>query len=263
MKKTLEQQLTEIQRKKKVLLIPYIMAGDGGIEKLEPTLHFLAKQGVSAIEIGIPFSDPVADGPVIQKAGIRALKEKVTLEKIIQELQKSTVAVPLIIMSYFNPIYHFGLEKFITEIKKTPVKGLIIPDLPYEHQNYIQPLLQNSDIALVPLVSLTSSKNRMAEISKKAEGFIYAVTVNGITGTRTKYSEEVDAHIRLLKSIASVPVLAGFGVATIEHVEKFAQDCDGVIIGSKIVQMLHEKQNEALQVFLTEAVAIATTKKAE
>lgn len=253
MTKTLTKKLAN---KEHSAVVTYIMGGDGGLDHLEEQLLFLEKSGVSAIEIGIPFSDPVADGPIIQLAGLRALKEQVSLEAILTTLQTSKVEIPLIIMSYINPIFHLGISKFIELVQKTPVKGLIIPDLPYEHQSLITPKLEGTDIALIPLVSLTSPKVRLEEIAKQAEGFIYAVTVNGTTGVRNEFDTHIDSHLAYLKRISPVPVLAGFGVSSIEHVEKFAHVCDGVIIGSKVVQMLHEKKTAELGAFLQKAAEV-------
>ncbi|SQC65352.1 Tryptophan synthase alpha chain [Listeria fleischmannii subsp. fleischmannii] len=158
----------------------------------------MEKNGVSAIEIGVPFSDPVADGPVIQKAGLRALNAEVSLRKIIKTLQTITSNVPLVLMTYFNPVFQIGIEAFIDELKNTTVGGLIIPDLPYEHQALLTPYLEKADIALVPLISLTSSKERIEKIVNKAEGFIYAVTVNGTTGTRHTFDENVGPYLQQL-----------------------------------------------------------------
>ncbi|EAG9320761.1 tryptophan synthase subunit alpha [Listeria monocytogenes] len=253
MTKTLTNKLA---KKDHAAVVTYIMGGDGGLDNLEEQLLFLEKSGVSAIEIGIPFSDPVADGPIIQLAGLRALKEQVSLEAILNKLARSKVQIPLIIMSYINPIFHLGIPKFVELVQKTPVKGLIIPDLPFEHQILITPELEGTDIALIPLVSLTSPKERLEEIAKQAEGFIYAVTVNGTTGVRSEFDAHIDNHLAYLKSISPVPVLAGFGVSSIEHVEKFAHVCDGVIIGSKVVQMLHEEKTAELGVFLQKAAEV-------
>lgn len=254
MTKTLTEKL--INKSGHPAIVTYIMGGDGGLDHLEEQLLFLEKSGVSAIEIGIPFSDPVADGPVIQLAGLRALKEKISLEAILTQLASSKVQIPLIIMSYINPIFHLGIPKFVELLKKTPVKGIIIPDLPYEHQQLITPEIKGTDSALIPLVSLTSPKERLTEIANQAEGFIYAVTVNGTTGVRNDFDAEIDAHLTYLKRISPVPVLAGFGVSRVEHVEKFAAVCDGVIIGSKVVQMLHENRKTELGDFLKQAASI-------
>lgn len=234
-------------------VVPYMMAGDGGLDQLEKQMQLLSDAGATAIELGIPFSDPVADGPVIQKAGARALADNISLEQILDVLTMSKIEIPLVVMSYFNPIYHLGVEKFIELAKKTPIKGLIIPDLPYEHRDFILPHLENTDIALIPLISLTSPKERMKMIAKQAQGFIYAVTVNGTTGERAVFGDKIDENLIYLKTISSVPVLAGFGISNLEHVARFSAVCDGVIVGSKVVQLMHEGKHAELSKFINEA----------
>lgn len=248
-KKTLEKAI----RQAKVPVVTYIMAGDGGLDQLEKDLQLLEESGVAAIELGIPFSDPVADGPVIQAAGLRALNDGVSLEGILTKLSTSKVKVPLVIMSYFNPIMQIGIEHFVHLAQKTFIKGLIIPDLPYEHQELIQPYLSGTDIALVPLVSLTSPLERIKTLVSEAEGFVYAVTVNGTTGERQLFNADLDRHLETIKALSPVPVLAGFGISNLEQVKHFNQVCDGVIIGSKIVDMLHRKKRMELEDFLKQA----------
>lgn len=245
--KTLEMKM---RNQANMSIVPYIMAGDGGLEQLEERLLFLERAGATVIEVGIPFSDPVADGPIIQEAGLRALQKKVNLEQIIAVLKNSQVKVPLVIMSYFQPIFHYGVETFFSQLHNSPVKGLIIPDLPFEHQDYLTPFLKNSDIALVQLISLTSSPARIQELTANAEGFIYTVTVNGTTGEKIAFDQRINQQLKLVKSQTNLPVLAGFGVSTLEHVENFSKFCDGVIIGSKVVKMFAEKQEEELAKFL-------------
>ncbi|WP_088808827.1 MULTISPECIES: tryptophan synthase subunit alpha [Listeria] len=249
--KTLTRVLNERKAQHKPLIVPYIMAGDGGLDTLPETISFLEENGVAAIEIGIPFSDPVADGPIIQQAGLRALNEQISLRDIVKTLQHTQSNVPLVMMTYFNPIFQIGVPTFIESLRGTNVKGLIIPDLPYEHQDLLTPYLDDADIALVPLVSLTSSKQRIEQIVKDAEGFIYAVTVNGTTGTRQTFGENIGSHLQNLKAQTDIPVLAGFGVSKVEHVEQFMQVADGVVIGSKIVSLLHEAKHAELADFLT------------
>ncbi|GFH39715.1 tryptophan synthase subunit alpha [Pseudolactococcus insecticola] len=253
--KTLGQHLTALKAADKTLIVPYIMAGDHekGVAGLPETIEFLVANGASAIEVGIPFSDPVADGPVIELAGIRSLKNGTTLTNVIETLKTVTTDVPLVIMSYFNPIYKYGIEKFITDLKETAVKGLILPDVPREHENMITPFLADSDIALVPLVTLTSIPERQAELVKNAEGFIYAVTVNGVTGAGHDYRADLNQHLQHLSELSDAPVLAGFGVSTIDHVKGFRKVVDGVIIGSYIVKALHEKRSSEVADFLKQA----------
>lgn len=238
--------------KKEMLVVPYIMAGDhvDGLDGLAQTIQFLEENGASAIEIGIPFSDPVADGPVIEQAGIRALANGTTLKKVIETLKTVKTGIPLIIMSYINPIYKYGIEAFVADLKSTPVVGLILPDVPREHENMIRPYLSDTQITLIPLVTLTSTLERQKELVKDASGFIYAVTVNGVTGVGRTYSENLNTHLAKLSSLSDVPVLAGFGVSSVAQAENFHQVVDGVIVGSYIVQALHDGREEEIIAFL-------------
>lgn len=222
--------------------VPYIMAGDGGMSTLKTTILFLQEAGATAIEVGIPFSDPVADGEVIQLAGERALAEGITLRKVMKELAtfKDQVTVPLIVMTYLNPVLSYGLKVLATDCENSGVYGLIIPDLPLEESGILKEALKDSDVALVQLVSLTSPAERIEKIAKAAEGFIYAVTVNGITGVRSSFTEGLEGHLQRLKAVSSVPVLAGFGISTPEQVQSLGALADGVIVGSAIVTALHE-----------------------
>lgn len=245
----IEKQFNETLQNGNKLFIPYIMAGDGGLENLIPTLQFLEKSGVSAIELGIPFSDPVADGPTIQEAGLRALNQGVNLRSIINLLkaERHKVNVPIIFMTYMNPIYKYGIQQFVQDAKEAGIDGLIIPDLPLEQKKLISDELDQVGIALVQLVSLTSSEERMKEIAEQSQGFLYAVTVNGITGTRDSFEEKLDQHLQKLKQFSPVPVLAGFGISTPEHVHDMSNKCDGVIVGSKIIQLLQNKDFVAIE----------------
>ncbi|MFV0557930.1 MAG: tryptophan synthase subunit alpha [Enterococcus sp.] len=220
------------------LFIPYIMAGANGLETLEAEIKTLAANGATAIEIGVPFSDPVADGPVIQAAGLLALHHGVTFKKIIQTLQGIDSPVPLILMGYANSFFHYGLEALVTDLQTTDVKAWIIPDVPYEHRELILPSLEETDIVLIQLISLTSPQERIEKLVQEAQGFVYAVTINGTTGTGKDYRQGLDEHLASIAKLSPVPVVAGFGVSSREHVERFNQACDGVVVGSKIVKTL-------------------------
>lgn len=221
--------------------VPYIMAGDGGLDTLKPTILKLQTLGVTAIEVGIPFTDPVADGPTIEEAGERALKEGATLRSILQTLASfaDEITVPLVAMTYLNPILAYGAEQFAADAYKAGVRGVIVPDMPYEEKDTIHAELKAANIALVQLISLTSPAERIEKLAAASEGFIYAVTVNGITGARAGFADNLEAHFAKLKAASSLPVLAGFGISTPEHVQKFNTFSDGVIVGSKIVNSLH------------------------
>ncbi len=252
--KPLTKQLKEKQEVNETIFVPYIMAGAQGLEQLADEIHLLTEAGASAIELGIPFSDPVADGPVIQAAGLRALENKVTLRKIIKQLKQVKTPTPLVIMTYFNPIFSYGLEAFVQDLAETNVLGLIIPDLPYEHQERLAPFLKDSDISLIPLVALTTPKERIPELVEAGDGFIYAVAVNGVTGIGRNYEETVDEHLAYIQQVSDKPVLAGFGVSSRDHVDRFRKSCAGVIVGSKIVQLLSEGKQNEVTAFIEAAV---------
>lgn len=249
MTKTLTQHLQAIKASKQGLFIPYIMVGDHekGLEGLSETISYLAEAGVPAIELGLPFSDPVADGPIIEAAGQRSLAKGVTLAKLIGYLQTLDSQVPLIIMTYLNPIYRYGFQRLVNDLATTSVKGLIVPDLPHEHKEMLDSHLEASDLVLIPLVSLTTGLARQRELVKDAEGFVYAVAINGVTGKTRAYRDDLDQHLSRLRDLASVPVLTGFGVASKEDIDRFNQVSDGVIVGSKIVQDLHEGKEDDLR----------------
>ncbi len=222
--------------------VAYIMAGDGGLETLKSKIFFLQQAGVTAIELGIPFSDPVADGPTIQEAGERALANGTTLRSILQELETfyEEVRVPLVLMTYYNPLLSYGLEQFAQQCEKLGIAGLIVPDLPLEETVELHAVLENTDISLVPLVSLTSPPERLRKITVSGEGFIYAVTVNGITGIRDGFSNQLEQHFKSLSEQSTIPVLAGFGISTPEQVKSMGVLADGVIVGSAIVEAFHQ-----------------------
>lgn len=229
--------------------VAYIMAGDGGLDKLRSQVETLQRSGVTAIEIGIPFSDPVADGPVIEEAGNRALKNGVTLDKVLLEMKSwdFEVKIPLIVMTYLNPVIRYGAERFAESCKEAGVSAVIIPDLPFEHQRLVSPYLKAAGIMLIQLVTLTTTENRLRDILQEAEGFVYAVTVTGITGVRDELTEEVKAFMKTVRAKSPVPVYAGFGISKLEHVDLLRDDVDGLIVGSAIVKAFHEGEFSGIQ----------------
>lgn len=222
--------------------VAYIMAGDGGLGKLRGQVEYLQTTGVTAIEVGIPFSDPVADGPVIEEAGNRALKDGVTLDKVLLEIKSwdFEVKVPMIIMTYLNPVIRYGAERFAAACQDAGISAVIIPDLPFEHQQLVKPYLNEAGITLVQLVTLTTTENRLHDILQAAEGFVYAVTVTGITGVRDQMTEEVKAFMKTVRDKSLVPVYAGFGISKQAHVDLLRDEVDGFIVGSAIVKAFHE-----------------------
>lgn len=245
----LDQALRQTLANRDKIFIPYIMAGDGGIDQLPEQIDFLAEAGATAIELGIPFSDPVADGPVIQSAGLRALEQGVSLRSILEILKqtKDQRSIPIVLMTYFNPIYAYGLETCIKACAEAGVSGLIIPDLPLEEEGTIPELMVNEGLALIRLATLTSSKQRLVQIAERTTGFLYAVTVTGTTGERSQFIESIGDYLAELKSLSKKPVIAGFGVSNPEQVKVLSHYCDGVIVGSKIVASLHEGKRKAIE----------------
>lgn len=233
--------------------IPYIMAGANGLDRLESELRLLEKHGATAIELGIPFSDPVADGPVIEQAGINARKKGVTLQKVLDFLQQHTFSVPIILMGYANSFFHYGIPALVKALAHTQVRGLIIPDLPYEHCALITDNLPDS-ITLITMVSLTSSPERIQLLTQDATGFIYAVTINGVTGKQQAHTD-LAPYFHAIKQTTAIPVCAGFGIRTAQDVAYFLSICDGIVIGSAIVQKFATSSLEEVDHFLTELLA--------
>jgi tryptophan synthase alpha chain len=233
---------------RKKAFVPYIMAGNDGLENLGKKLLFLQECGADAIEIGIPFSDPVADGPTIQRAGIRALEKRVTLRKVLAELKTiKDISIPLIIMTYVNPILSYGVDLFAEDASKAGVSGCIVPDLPIEEEELILPALNEHKLSLIRLVTLTTPTERIEEIASRSTAFIYAVTVTGITGTRKEFGDGLSKFLQAVKSISDVPVLAGFGVSNQGQIEEVCRHCDGVIVGSKVIDLFEKGRLEELK----------------
>ncbi|XJZ25814.1 tryptophan synthase subunit alpha [Bacillota bacterium Lsc_1132] len=233
--------------------VPYIMAGDGGLDCLIDRLLLLQKLGATAIEIGIPFSDPVADGPTIQRAGIRALNAGTNLRNTLKELEKGKdlLTVPIIIMTYVNPVYRYGTLSFVEDLQKADVAACIIPDLPVEEEEWIVSELEAANIELIRLVTMTTPKERIELIANKGNGFLYTVTVKGITGVRNSYDEDLIQFLKMVKEVSPIPVLAGFGISTESQIEEITKYCDGVIVGSKIVELFEKNDIETMEKLLS------------
>ncbi|MBM7540891.1 tryptophan synthase subunit alpha [Amphibacillus cookii] len=248
-KAKLDQAFEQTLSKGDKIFVPYIMAGDGGIDALPEQIKFLQEQGATAIELGIPFSDPVADGPTIQAAGLRALAEGVSLRSVLDKLTetKQDRSIPIVLMTYLNPIYSYGIEAFALSCQQAGVDGIIVPDLPLEEEGLLTPSLADYQIALIRLAALTSSNQRLKKIATQTEGFLYAVTVTGTTGERAAFADKVTIYLEQLKTMTDKPVLAGFGVSKPEQVRALSKYCDGVVVGSKIVASLHENKRAEIK----------------
>jgi len=238
------------------LFVPYIVAGDGGLDILEDRIAFLERCGAAAIELGIPFSDPVADGPTIQEASIRALENGTTLANVLETLErtKNERKVPIILMTYLNPIFVYGVERFAEKCERVGVDGVIIPDIPLEEEHVVEDSFTKHHIAFIRLAALTSTPDRIKEIASRSEGFLYAVSVTGTTGARATHEKRVATYLKTLKQHSNVPVLAGFGVSNPTQAHELSSHCDGVIVGSKIVDLLHEGKEDEIEQLIRESI---------
>lgn len=254
-KQQLEQRLCQQQATGQKAFIPYIVAGDDGFDSLKETILFLESCGVSAIELGIPFSDPVADGPIIQQAGQKALAQGITLEKVLLFLETFPErTVPIVLMTYINPIFAYGVEQFATRCREVNVSGVIIPDVPMEEEALLTGPLAANEIAFIRLAALTSTPERLTEIARRSEGFLYAVAVTGTTGERTSHDTTIHKYLKNLKDHSRVPVLAGFGISTAVQAQALQTSCDGVIVGSKIVDLLATGNKESIRTLIAESM---------
>lgn len=245
----IEETFQQLERSQAKAFVPYIMAGVNGLAAFKDQLLFLQQAGATMIEVGLPFSDPTADGPTIQAAGQQALKNGITTEKVLTLLQKikNEITIPLIIMTYFNPVYQYGVKKFVNDLKNAGISGCIIPDLPLEEENIIVPFLNKENIDFIRLVTVTNSEERLKKIVERGKGFLYAVTVTGTTGTQATFHHDFSQFLKRIKQQSSIPVLAGFGISTTDHVKEVSQYCDGVIVGSKIIELFKKKNLESIK----------------
>lgn len=226
--------------REKDLFIPFIVAGDPHPDKTVQYALRLQEEGADVLELGVPYSDPLADGPVIQKAAKRALDAGMSLKKAVEmvpTLRKAGVSIPVVIFTYYNPVLQYGHDKFIEALEQNGVEGLLIPDLPLEESEDLNERTKQKNIELISLVAPTSEA-RIKRIAEQARGFLYCVSSLGVTGERKEIAPETLAFIEKVKEYSSVPVAVGFGISSYDQVELMKKHADGYIIGSKIVKMI-------------------------
>lgn len=221
--------------------IPFITCGDPDIETTEKIIYKMVENGADLIELGIPFSDPTAEGPVIQGANIRALSKGITTDDIFELVKRlrKTVTIPMVFMTYANVVYSYGAEKFISICAEIGIDGLILPDIPYEEKNEFLPICHKYGVDLVSLIAPTSD-NRIEMIAKEAEGFIYIVSSLGVTGVRSNISTDIGSIVEKIKAVTDTPCAIGFGISTPEQAKKMADLSDGAIVGSAIIKIVAE-----------------------
>jgi tryptophan synthase alpha chain len=249
----IQQTFNNLKTKGEKALIPYIMAGDPSLDVTESLVMTLAEGGADLIELGVPFSDPIADGPVIQQAAERALQSGTTLKKILSTVRslRTKISIPIIFMAYYNTILAMGLEKFCAEAMSAGVDGLIVPDLPPEESDELYNATKTAGGPVVIfLLAPTSTPQRRKEVIKRTHGFIYYVSLTGITGAQLPDLNQVKKNVQAIQKMAKKPVAVGFGIATPEQARNVANFSDGVIIGSALVRNIAKHHQDVA--FLTD-----------
>ena len=226
--------------------IPFITCGDPDLETTEAAIRAAVKNGADLIELGIPFSDPTAEGPVIQGANLRALNGGITTDKIFQFVRglRKDLSTPMVFMTYANVVFSYGAKEFISTCKEIGIDGLILPDLPYEEKEEFLPFCHEYGVDLISLIAPTS-ENRIAMIAREAEGFLYIVSSLGVTGTRSKIKTDLAAIVKVVRENTNIPCAIGFGISTPDQAKKMAALSDGAIVGSAIIKLLEQYGQDA------------------
>lgn len=228
--------------------IGFITSGDPDLETTEKIVYAMDKAGCDLIELGIPFSDPTAEGPVIQEANVRALSNGVTTDKIfemVNRIRKNT-DIPMVFMTYANVVYSYGIEKFCQKMVEGNISGMILPDVPFEEKEEFDTVCKEYGLDLISMIAPTSHQ-RIQTIAKEANGFIYCVSSLGVTGVRSKITTDIGAMVDLVREVTDVPVAVGFGISTPEQAKKMASQSDGAIVGSAIIKIIEKYGKDAPQ----------------
>ncbi len=241
MTERIKKKFAELKKQNRAGLVTYTMAYDKDYQTSLDILKNLPKAGADIIELGMPFSDPMADGPTIQEAALRAFAAGAKLKgvlEIVEKFRKEDDKTPIILMGYYNPLYNYGLEKFVVDAKRSGVDGLLIVDLPPEEDSELYKITKSNNIALIKLATPTTDEKRMAVIAKKATGFIYYVAVAGVTGTKSASYASIADAVKLIKKHSNLPVAVGFGIKSKEDVQQVAKYADAVVVGSELIKQI-------------------------
>lgn len=246
MENRIQKKFEELRSLSKKAFVSYTMAGDHSLRLTIELMHKMVESGVDVIELGMPFSDPMAEGPTIQKAAERALNNKVKqcdVLKIVEEFRNKDNKTPIILMGYFNPINNYGLEKFVVESKLSGVDGFIIVDLPPEEDEDFFSLLQQNNLSFIKLTTPTTDSTRATKILNSASGFVYYISVLGVTGVKSADFSDVKSKISEIKNHTNLPICVGFGIKTPEQAKQAADTADGVVVGSAFVKIIEDNYN--------------------
>lgn len=228
--------------------IPFLTCGDPDLETTEKLIGAIAEAGADLIELGIPFSDPTAEGPVIQDANLRALSVCTTTDKIFDMVRRvrQTVSIPMVFMTYANVIFSYGADRFLKTAAEIGMNGIIVPDVPFEEKQEFEPLCQKYGLAQISMIAPTSH-DRIRAIAEQANGFLYCVSSLGVTGTRTAITTDIGAMVKLVKEVKDIPCAVGFGISTPEQAESMCRQADGAIVGSAIVKLIAQYGRDSVQ----------------
>ena len=236
----MNKRITEAFEKGKAF-IPFITCGDPSLEVTEQLVYAMEEAGADLIELGIPFSDPTAEGPVIQRANVRALSGGVTTDKVFDMVVKirKNSSVPMVFMTYANVVFSYGTERFIKTAAEIGMDGLILPDVPYEEKEEFDSVCKKYDMDLISLIAPTSHE-RISMIAKEASGFVYCVSQMGVTGKGANFHKDIREYLAAVKQTSAIPVMVGFGIRTAKDIEPFEDIVDGAIVGSNLLRILEE-----------------------
>jgi tryptophan synthase alpha chain len=233
-----------LKKQNKTAFISFVSAGDPDYQTSLSIIKELPKNGVDIIELGMPFLDPAGDGPTIEDAGKRAIKNGMNLHKVLKmvaEFRQSNQTTPIVLMGYYNPILHYGLEQFCIDAKKSGVDGMLIVDLPPEEDLDLRTFAKANDLDFIKLITLTSDENRIKIINKSASGFLYLVSILGITGTKSANLDELKNHLAKIKKVSDLPIAIGFGIKSKEQVKEIDSiGAEGVVVGSYLVKVIED-----------------------
>jgi tryptophan synthase alpha chain len=228
-------------------LIVYLVAGDPSLEKTREIILGLDGAGVDVVEVGVPFSDPTADGPTIQSASRRALQNGVTLDGILNVIEsvRMTSEIPVVLFSYYNPIFVYGTERFAERAKEAGVDGVLVVDLPLEEASELRRYTDRSGIDFISLIAPTTSTERIRKISRHATGFLYFISITGVTGTAKPRVSDITRNAERIREVTDLPLVVGFGISTAQQARELAPYFDGTVIGSAVVRLIHEIRDRA------------------
>ncbi|UJF36175.1 tryptophan synthase subunit alpha [Paenibacillus hexagrammi] len=238
----IDQRFAELKERGETALIPFLTIGDPSLDASVELILEMEQAGADLIELGVPYSDPLADGPVIQRSSERALQRRISVYDVIEvanKARKRGSKLPFILFTYYNPVLQIGLDKIFKLMQENEISGAIIPDLPLEEDSETREVAERYGIHLIPLVAPTSNE-RVKRIAAGAKGFVYCVSSLGVTGVRSEFFGGIDEFLSTVREAAQVPIVVGFGISNREQVERFEKQCDGVVVGSAIVRTIEE-----------------------